>query len=186
MDCPRARARTAWMIWPELQARAISFWRSRPWPKGSQYTLIVPEAKVTIAFSALNSCSVTMRWISMFEWQLVALACTWKLTAICIFYWLMIRGVINKFVSFFHRIIIYVWIYIIFCHYQQQSAINRKKTLKCKVRQTCDVSMTLMTSHVGDVVVKTLEDRCGWCTLSGYKCYSISAIILKFEDNICT
>ena len=46
--------------------------------------------------------------------------------------------------------------------------------------------MTLMTSHVGDIVVKTLEDRCGWCTLSGCKCYSISAIILKFEDNICT
>ena len=91
-----------------------------------------------------------------------------------------LRGVIDKFVSFFHRIIIYVWIYIIFYHYQKQSAVSRKKTLKCKVQQTCDVSMTFMTSHVGDVVVKTLEDRCGWCTLSGYKCYSISAIILKF------
>ena len=55
-----------------------------------------------------------------------------------------------------------------FCHYQQQSVVNRKKTLKCKERQTCDVTMTLMTSHVGDVVVKTLEDRCGWCILSGY------------------
>ena len=97
-----------------------------------------------------------------------------------------VRGVIDKFVSFFHRIIIYGWIYIIFCHYQQQSVVNRKKTLKCKVRQTCDVSMTLMTSHVGDVVVKTPEDRCGWFSLSGYKCYSTSAIILKFSDNICT
>ena len=29
-----------------------------------------------------------------------------------------IRGVIDKFVSFFHRIVIYGWIYIIFCHYQ--------------------------------------------------------------------
>ena len=77
-----------------------------------------------------------------------------------------IRGVIDKFVSFFHRIIIYGWIYIIFCHYQQQSVVNRKKTLKCNVRQICDVTMTLMTSHVGDVVVKTLEDRCGWCTIS--------------------
>ena len=93
---------------------------------------------------------------------------------------LNLRGVIDKFVSFFHRIIIYAWIYIIFCHYQQQSAVNRKKTLKCNVRQTCDVSMMLMASHVGDVVVKTLEDRCGCGTLSGYKNYSISAVILKF------
>ena len=91
-----------------------------------------------------------------------------------------LRGVIDKFVSFFHRIIIYVWIYIIFCHYQLQSVLYRKKTLKCKVRQTCYVSMMLKTSHVGDVVVKTLEDRCGWCTLSCYKYYSISAVILKF------
>ena len=98
----------------------------------------------------------------------------------------VIRGVIDKFVCFFHRIIIYGWIYIIFCHYHHQSIVNRKKTLKCKVRQTCDVTMTLMTSHVGDVVVKTLEDRCGWCTLSGYKCYSTSAIIVKFSDNIFT
>ena len=45
--------------------------------------------------------------------------------------------------------------------------------------------MTLMTSHVGDVVVKTLKDRCGWCTLSDYKYYSTSAIIVKFSDNIC-
>ena len=60
------------------------------------------------------------------------------------------------------------------------------KTLKCKVLQTCDVTMTLMTSHVGDVVVKTLEDRCGWCTLSGYKCCSTSVIIVKFSDAICT
>ena len=97
-----------------------------------------------------------------------------------------IRGVIDKFVSFFHRIIIYGWIYIIFCNNQQQSVGNRKKTLKCKVRQTCDVTMTLMTSHVGDVVVKTLEDRCGWCILSGYKCYSTGAIIVKFSHNICT
>ena len=98
-----------------------------------------------------------------------------------------IRGVINKFVSFLHRIIIYRWIYINFCHDQQQSVVNRKKTLKCKVWQTCDVTMTLMSSHVGDVVVKTpLEDRCGWCTLSGHKCYSASAIIVKFSDNICT
>ena len=97
-----------------------------------------------------------------------------------------IRGVIDKFVSFFHRIIIYGWIYPIFCHYQQQSVVNRKKTLKCKVRQLCDVSITLMTSHVGDVVVKTLEDSCGWCTLSGYKYYSTSAIIVKFSDNIYT
>ena len=94
-----------------------------------------------------------------------------------------LRGVIDKFVSFFHRIIIYGWIYIIFCHYQQQSVVNRKKTFNCKGRQTCDV---IMTSHVGDVVVITLEDRCGWCTLSGYKCYSTSAIIVKFSDIICT
>ena len=97
-----------------------------------------------------------------------------------------VRGVIDKFVSFFHRIIIYGWIYIIFCHYQQQSVVNRKKTFNCKVRQTCNITMTLMTSHVGDFVVKTLEERCGWCTLSGYKCYSTSAIIVKFSDNICT
>ena len=81
-----------------------------------------------------------------------------------------IRGVIDNFVSFFNRIIIYGWIYIVFCHFQQQSVVNRKKTFNCKVRQTCDVIMTLITSHVGDVVVKTLEDRCGWCALSGYKC----------------
>ena len=49
-----------------------------------------------------------------------------------------------------------------------------------------DVTMALMTSHVGDVDVKTLEYRCGWCTLSGYKCYSTSAIIVKFSGNICT
>ena len=97
-----------------------------------------------------------------------------------------IRGVIDKFVSFFQRIIIYGWIYIIFCHYQQQSVVNRKKTLKCNVRQICDVTMMLMTSHVADVVVKTLEYRSGWCTLSGYKCYSTSAIVVKFSDNIYT
>ena len=50
---------------------------------------------------------------------------------------------------------------MIFCHYQQQSVVNWKKTLKCKVRQTCDVTMMLMTSHVGNIVVKTLEDGCG-------------------------
>ena len=76
--------------------------------------------------------------------------------------------------------------FFIFCHYQQQSVVNQKKTLKYKVQRTCDVTMTLMTSHVGDVVVKTLEDRCGWYTLSGYNCYSTSAIIVKFSDNICT
>ena len=65
-------------------------------------------------------------------------------------------------------------------------SLIERKTLKCKVRQTCDVTMTLMMSHVGDVVVKMLEDRCGWCTLSGYECYSTSAIIMKFSDNICT
>ena len=97
-----------------------------------------------------------------------------------------LRGVIDKFVSFFHRIIIYGWIYTIFCHYQQQSVVNGKEILKCKILQTCDVTMTLMTTHVGDVVVKTEEDRCGWCTLSGDKCYSTSAIIWKFSDNICT
>ena len=64
--------------------------------------------------------------------------------------------------------------------------VNPKKTLKCKVRQTCDVTMTLMMSRVGDVVVKTLEDRCGWCHLPGYKCYSTNAIIVKFSDNIYT
>ena len=95
-----------------------------------------------------------------------------------------IRGMIDKFVSVFHRIIIYGWIYIIFCHYQQQSVVNRKKSLKCKVRQIRDITMALMTSHVGDVVVKTLEDRCGWCTLSGYKCYSTSATIVNFSDRI--
>ena len=97
-----------------------------------------------------------------------------------------IRGVIDKFVFFFHRIIIYEWIYIIFCHYQKHSVGNRKKTLKCKIRQTCDVTMTLMMSHVCEVVVKTLQDRCEWCTLSGYKCYSTGAIIVEFSDNICT
>ena len=97
-----------------------------------------------------------------------------------------LRGVIEKFVSFFHRIIIYGWINIIFCHYQQQSVVNRKKTLKCKVWQTCDVTMTLMTSHVGDVVLKMLKDRCGWTTLSGYKYYSTSATIVIFSDKICT
>ena len=45
--------------------------------------------------------------------------------------------------------------------------------------------MMFMTSHVGDIVVKPLEDRCEWCALSGYKCYSTSAIIVKFSDNIC-
>ena len=60
-------------------------------------------------------------------------------------YDLKLRGVIDKFVSFFHRIIIYGQIYIIFCHYQQQSVIIQKKTLKCKLQQTCDVTMTLMT-----------------------------------------
>ena len=97
---------------------------------------------------------------------------------------------IDKFVFFClffpHRIIIYGWIYIIFCHYQQQSVVNPKKTLKCKVWQACDVTMTLMTSRVGDVVVKTLEDRRGWCTLPGCKCYSTCAIIVEFSDNICT
>ena len=65
---------------------------------------------------------------------------------------------------------------------KQQSVVNLKKTFKFKVRQTCDVTMTLMTSHVGDVVLKTLQDRCGWCTLSGYKCYSTRAIIVKFSE----
>ena len=91
---------------------------------------------------------------------------SWKIIDVLSF---LIQGVIEKCVSFSHRIIIYGWIYIIFCHYQQQSVVNRKKTLK--VRQARDVTMTLMTSHVGDVVVKTLEGRCGWCTLSGYTCY---------------
>ena len=99
---------------------------------------------------------------------------------------LHLRWVIDKFVSFFHSIIIYGWIYIIFCHYQQQSVVNQKKTLKCKVQQTCDIKMMLMTLHVHGVVVKTLEDRYEWCTLSGYKCYSTSVIIVKFSDNICT
>ena len=39
---------------------------------------------------------------------------------------------------------------------------------------------------VGKVVMKTLEDRYGWRTLSGYKCYSTSVIFVKFSDNICT
>ena len=52
-----------------------------------------------------------------------------------------VQGVIDKFVSFFHRIIIYGWIYIIFCHYQQQSVVIWKKKLKCKLRQTSDVTM---------------------------------------------
>ena len=43
-----------------------------------------------------------------------------------------------------------------------------------------------MTPHVGDVVVKTVEGRCGWRTLSGYKCESTSMIIVKFSDTICT
>ena len=51
---------------------------------------IVPTAKVSTAFSALNSCTVITRWISKFEWEPVALTCTWKLTAIWLFYWLMI------------------------------------------------------------------------------------------------
>ena len=29
--------------------------------------------------------------------------------------------------------------------------------------------MMLMVSHFGNAVVKTLEDRGGWCTLTGYK-----------------
>ena len=95
-----------------------------------------------------------------------------------------LRGVIDKFVSFFHRIIIYGWIYIIFCHYQQQSVVNQKKTLKCNVRDLCDVTMTMMTLYIGDVVVKTLVDV--GCTITGFKCYSTSAIIVKFPDNICT
>ena len=103
-----------------------------------------------------------------------------------IFWTLNIRRVIDKFVSFFHRINIYGWIYTILCHYQHQYVINPKKTLKCKVRQTCDVTMSLMTSNVCDVVVKMLEDICGWCNLSGYKCYSTRAIIVKFSNNICT
>ena len=85
-----------------------------------------------------------------------------------------IRRVIDKIVSFFHRIIIYGWIYITSCRYQQQSVVNRKKTFKCKVLQLCDVT------------VKTLEGRCWWCILSGYKYYSTSAITVKSSDDICT
>ena len=55
-------------------------------------TFIAPKAEVSIAFSALNSCSVITRWTSKFDWQLVALTCTWKLTEICLFYWLMIHN----------------------------------------------------------------------------------------------
>ena len=84
----------------------------------------------------------------------------------------MIRGVIDKFVSFSHMIIIYGWIYIIFYHYQHQYVVIRRKTLKCKVRQTSDATMTLIMLHVGDVV-NMLENRCGLCTLSGYKSYSV-------------
>ena len=84
-----------------------------------------------------------------------------------------VRGVIDKFVSFFQRIIIYKWIYIIFCHNQQQSVVNRTKTLKCKVRQTCDVTLALMTSHVGDVGVKRSKNDVG-----GVLYLAINAIIL--------
>ena len=38
-----------------LQARAISTRRSRPWPEGSPQTFIVPEAEVSIAFTAFNN-----------------------------------------------------------------------------------------------------------------------------------
>ena len=91
MDCPRARACTSGMIWPIPQARAISFGQSRPCPEGSPWTFIMPEAEVSIAFSALNSCSVITRWIAKFEWQHVVLTCTRKLTAIRIFYWLFLH-----------------------------------------------------------------------------------------------
>ena len=40
---------------------AISFRQSRPWPSSSPLPFIAPEAKISIAFSALNSHSVTSR-----------------------------------------------------------------------------------------------------------------------------
>ena len=130
----------------------------------------------------LRSSGMDFRFPDITEtWWTDAFAMTHRSTCNCY----KIRGLIDKFVSFFQRIIIYGWIYTIFCHYQQQSVVNWNDTLKCKIPQSCDVTMTLMTSHVGNVVVKTEEDRCGWCTLSGYKCYSTSAIIVKFSDNIC-
>ena len=79
--------------------------RARPWPRGQSINLHVPESKVSIAFSTLNSCSVTMWWISKFEWQLVALTCMWKLTVIHIFYWLMIYNSV-LFMQFFAASII--------------------------------------------------------------------------------
>ena len=48
---------------------------------------------------------------------------------------------------------------LIFCH--QQYVINQKKTLKYKVQQICDVTMTLIMSHAGDVIVKTLKIDAG-------------------------
>ena len=48
MDCPQAKAYTNEMLWPKLQAPAISFHGSGPWPSGSPYTFIESSALVTI------------------------------------------------------------------------------------------------------------------------------------------
>ena len=163
-------------------------WVEHAWSYNSQGMLYSNHWLTYLSYNYLTILSYTgiIKYTASKELNLYKMKQMVYNNTVTLIYDKHVRGVIDKFVSFFHRINIYGWIYIIFCHYQQQSVINRKKTLKYKVRQTCDVTMTLMTSHVVDVVVNTLEDRYGWCTLSGYKCYSTSAIIVKFSDNICT
>ena len=53
-----------------------------------------------------------------------------------------------------------------------------------EICETCDVSITLMTSCVGDVSEKLRKTCIGCLHCSKYKLSSIKAFFMKFTDNI--
>ena len=80
---------------PKMLKRNTAMWSrlklvSR-WYNSSLYAPVICNYCSPVAFT-LNSCSVITRWISTFEWQLVALTYMRKLTVNHIFYWLIIHN----------------------------------------------------------------------------------------------
>ena len=85
------------------------------------------------------------------------------------------RGMIIKFKSFLHMFLIYEYILIIFCQKKKTEKLFKlKENVRMKMHQNCNITMTLMTSSVGNIVLKMLKVLCEYQTQQ--------PIVMKFSD----
>ena len=93
-----------------------------------------------------------------------------------------IRGVINKFENFCSIYFVSWYIRMIVRLYKLKLMLNLNWDTKCKMHKTFDVTKTLMTSYVCDVVEKMLIKTLGVYLLSHIKCLWLNRFWWNFSQ----